>query len=67
MELLIKLKRRKRKLQHVEFLKSQITDLHNQIVIDTINGDDASNKAVLIKKYNRRLNIIEAMTNALLI
>ena len=67
MELLIKLKRRKRKLQHVEFLKSQITDLHNQIVIDTINGDDASNKAVLIKKYNRRLNIIESMTNALLI
>ena len=67
MELLIKLKRRKRKLQHVEFLKSQITDLHNQIVIDTINGDDASNKAVLIKKYNKRLNIIEGMTNALLI
>tara|TARA_Y100001937_G_C6958264_1_gene257743 strand:+ start:155 stop:358 length:204 start_codon:yes stop_codon:yes gene_type:complete len=67
MELLIKLKRRKRKIQHVEFLKSQITDLYNQIVIDTINGNDASNKAVLIKKYNRRLNIIEGMTNALLI
>ena len=28
---------------------------------------DASNKAVLIKKYNRRLSLIEGMTNALLI
>tara|TARA_R100000900_G_scaffold142328_1_gene124041 strand:- start:1872 stop:2075 length:204 start_codon:yes stop_codon:yes gene_type:complete len=67
MELLIKLKRRKRKIQHVEFLRTQINNLHNQIVIDTINGIDASNKAILIKKYNRRLNIIEGMTNALIV
>jgi hypothetical protein len=67
MELLIKLKRRKRKIQHVEFLRTQINSLHNQIVIDTINGIDASNKAILIKKYNRRLNIIEGMTNALIV
>ena len=67
MELLIKLKRRKRKIQHVEFLRTQINSLHNQIVIDTINGIDASNKAILIKKYNRRLNLIEGMTNALIV
>jgi len=67
MELLIKLKKRKRKAQHVEFLRLQINELHNEIVSDTINGIDASNKAVLIKKYNRRLMIIEGMTNALLI
>tara|TARA_S200000501_G_scaffold148587_1_gene140141 strand:- start:6656 stop:6859 length:204 start_codon:yes stop_codon:yes gene_type:complete len=67
MELLIKLKRRKRKIQHVEFLRSHINNLHNEIVIDTINGINASNKAVLIKKYNRRLNLIEGMTNALIV
>lgn len=67
MELLIKLKKRKRKIQHVEFLKLHINELHNEIVLDTINGIDASNKAVLIKKYNRRLMIIEGMTNALII
>ena len=67
MELLIKLKRRKRKIQHVEYLKSHISNLHNEIVIDTINGIDASNKAVLIKKYNRRLSLIEGMTNALIV
>ena len=67
MELLIKLKRRKIKIQHVEFLRMQINSLHNEIVIDTINGIDASNKAILIKKYSRRLNLIEGMTNALII
>jgi len=67
MELLIKLKRRKRKNQHVEFLRMQINSLHNEIVRDTINGVDASNKAVLIKKYSRRLNLIEGMTNALIV
>ncbi len=67
MELLIKLKKRKRKIQHVEFLRLQINELHNEIVSNTINGIDASNKAALIKKYNRRLMIIEGMTNALII
>ena len=67
MELLTKLKRHKRKMQHIEFLRTQINDLHNEIVLDTINGIDASNKAILIKKYNRRLNIIEGMTNAFII
>ena len=67
MELLIKLKKRKRKAQHVEFLRLHINALHNEIVSNTINGIDASNKAVLIKKYNRRLMIIEGMTNALII
>ena len=67
MELLIKLKSRKRKIQHVEFLRTQINSLHNKIVIDTINGIDAYNKAILIKKYNRRLNLIEGMTNALIV
>ena len=54
-------------MQHIEFLRTQINDLHNEIVLDTINGIDASNKAILIKKYNRRLSLIEGMTNALLI
>ena len=38
-------------MQHIEFLRTQINDLHNEIVLDTINGIDASNKAILIKKY----------------
>ena len=67
MELLTKLKRHKRKMKPIEFLRTQINDLHNEIVLDTINGIDASNKAILIKKYNRRLNIIEGMTNAFII
>jgi hypothetical protein len=59
MELLTRLKKHRRKLQHVEFLKLQIMQLHNEIVSDTINGIDASNKATLIKKYNRRLILIQ--------
>ena len=58
MELLTKLKKHRRKLQHVEFLRMQVNSLHNEIVSDTINGIDASNKAKLIKKYNRRLILI---------
>ncbi len=33
--------------------------LHNEIVSDTINGIDATNKATLLKKYNRRLTLIQ--------
>tara|TARA_A100001011_G_scaffold397580_1_gene499061 strand:+ start:89 stop:271 length:183 start_codon:yes stop_codon:yes gene_type:complete len=59
MELLTRLKKHRRKLQHVEFIRIQIMQLHNEIVSDTINGIDATNKATLLKKYNRRLTLIQ--------
>jgi hypothetical protein len=57
-ELLIKLKRRRRKLQHVKFLEASIAVLHNEIVHEVLEGTLPENKAFLFKKYLRRLNYI---------
>ena len=56
--LLIKLRRRKRKLQHVKFLEASIAALHNEIVHEVLEGTLPENKAFLFKKYLRRLNYI---------
>ena len=58
MELLTKLKQKKRKAQHVAFLEMTITDLHNSIVNEVIKGNSPINQAKLLKKYNRRLKLI---------
>jgi len=58
MELLTKLKKRKRKAQHVEVLRSSINDLHNQIVHGVLKEQDVTTKAILLRKYCRRLNLI---------
>jgi|TARA_B100001939_G_scaffold193220_1_gene166095 hypothetical protein len=58
MELLRKLKKHRRKTQHLEFLRTRINEVHNEIVHDVIENNDASNKAVLLKKYTRRLSLI---------
>ena len=58
MELLRKLKKHRRKIQHLEFLRTRINEVHNEIVHDVIENNDASNKAVLLKKYTRRLSLI---------
>ena len=57
-ELLIKLKRRRRKLQHVKFLEASIAVLHNEIVHEVLEGTLPENKAFLFKKYLRRLNYL---------
>ena len=49
--LMIKLKRRKRKLQHVKFLETSIAALHNEIVHEVLEGTLPENKAFLFKKY----------------
>lgn len=58
MGLLIKLRQRKRRLQHVEFLRSTIAALHNEIVHEVLKGKLPENKAFLFKKYLRRLNYL---------
>ena len=58
MELMIKLKQRRRRLRHVEFLKSTIAALHNEIVHEVLEDNDPKNKAFLFKKYLRRLNYL---------
>lgn len=58
MELMTKLKQKKRKADHVEFLRLTITDLHNSIVNEVIKGNSPINQAKLLKKYNRRLKLI---------
>ena len=58
MELLTKLKKRKRKAQHVEVLRSSINDLHNEIVHGVLKEQDVTTKAILLRKYCRRLNLI---------
>lgn len=65
-----RLKKRKRKAQHVEFLRNRINHLHNEIVTASFKGEyslnknitvlhgNIENKAKLIRKYNRRLKIL---------
>ena len=53
-----KLKKRKRKAQHVEILRSSINELHNEIVHGVLKDQDVTIKAILLKKYCRRLNLI---------
>jgi len=56
-----RLKRRKRKQQHVSYLENRINQLHNEVVKDVLKGNDklkVYNKARLLKKYNRRLKLI---------
>jgi hypothetical protein len=68
--LIQKLKRQRRKAEHVRFLENRISILHNEIVKAafqseysfnkniTIFGGNIENKAKLLKKYNRRLKIL---------
>ena len=56
-----KLKRRKRKAQHIMFMENQINLLNNEIITDVLRGNyklKVYNKAKLLKKYNRRLKLI---------
>jgi hypothetical protein len=55
---LIRLKRRKRKAKHVGILRSSISKLHNEIVHGVLKNEDVTTKAILLKKYCRRLNLI---------
>lgn len=68
--LITKLKRRKRKADHVKFLHQIIAELHGNIIkasfkseysfnknITILHGN-IENKAKLLKKYNRRLKLI---------
>tara|TARA_B100001093_G_scaffold518917_1_gene605557 strand:+ start:1288 stop:1470 length:183 start_codon:yes stop_codon:yes gene_type:complete len=58
MELMIKLKQRKRKAEHVRFVENTIAELYNEVVHDAIYKKASYNKAKLIKKYNRRLRLL---------
>jgi len=55
---LTRLKKRKRKAKHVEVLRSSINELHNEIVHGVLKDQDVTTKAILLKKYCRRLNLI---------
>lgn len=55
---LTKLKKKRRKATHVKFLQNRIMLLHNEIVNDAIGFKMNYNKAKLLKKYNRRLQLI---------
>ena len=59
--LIQKLKKQRRKAEHVKFLENRIALIHSEIVSDVIKGNDKLNlwnKAKLLKKYNRRLKIL---------
>ena len=56
--LMRRVKRQKRKVQHVKFLHQMIVERHSEIVIAALNNTIAKNKAILLKKYNRRLKLI---------
>jgi hypothetical protein len=58
MELLTKLKKVKRKKVHITFVQRMIAELHSEIFHDALEGIINTNKAKLIRKYNRRLQLI---------
>lgn len=47
-----------RKRKHIHYMTQTVCDLHNEIFNDALNGVVNKNKALLIKKYNRRLTLI---------
>ena len=57
--LAIKYKKKKRKASHLLYLRETIANLHNEIVQDVLKNEfiesKITNKARLLKKYNRRL------------
>ena len=53
-----KLKKNKRKADHVKFVQNRIATLYNEIVHDAIYKKASYNKAKLVKKYNRRLRLL---------
>lgn len=55
---MIDIKKYYRKRRHVHYMTQMICDLHNEIFNDALNEVINKNKALLIKKYNRRLNLI---------
>jgi fumarate hydratase class II len=69
-KLIQKYKHRKRRAKHVELLNTRIASLHNEIVIASFKGEfqlnknitiisgNIENKAKLLRKYNRRLKLI---------
>ena len=68
--LIQKLKKQRRKADHVRYLENRISNLHNEIVSASFNSEyslnknitvlhgNIENKAKLLKKYNRRLKIL---------
>jgi hypothetical protein len=68
--LIQKLKKKRRKAEHVRYLENRISNLHNEIVGASFNSEyslnknitvlhgNIENKAKLLKKYNRRLKIL---------
>jgi hypothetical protein len=69
-KLIQKYKHRKRKANHVELLNNRIACLHDEIVKASFKGEfqfnkgitiiysNVENKAKLLRKYNRRLKLI---------
>ena len=47
-----------RKRKHIHYMTQTVCDLHNEIFNDALNEVINKNKALLIKKYNRRLTLI---------
>lgn len=58
MEFLIKLKKKKRKKEHLLMIHDTIAALHNEVINSAAQGIAEINKAKLLKKYNRRLQLI---------
>jgi len=58
MKFLIKLKKKKRKEEHLLMIHDTIAVLHNEVINSAAQGIAEINKAKLLKKYNRRLQLI---------
>jgi hypothetical protein len=68
--LVIKYKKKKRKANHTMYLKDTIAKLHSEIIQNVLKSEyifnkniticksNISNKASLLKKYNRRLKLL---------
>ncbi len=57
--MIVKIKKRIRKIKHINLLKERIAELHNNIFQRALNGKKPEKiEALLLLKYNRRLKLI---------
>jgi hypothetical protein len=57
--MIVKLKKQRRKLQHITLLRVRIAELHDNIFQRALSGKKPEKiEAMLLLKYNRRLKLI---------
>ena len=54
-----RIKKYKRKKNHINYVRDYVCDLHNTIFKKALEGEVSPIKAILFKKYNKYLRLLE--------